>query len=90
MTKKKLGSQTPTASFIIPYKKSFGNKAIEIYEKTERKAQRWQKLLIKDIMARTTDSLWTHTKFGYSVPRRNGKNEIVAIREMYGLMSIIL
>ena len=28
---------------------------------------------------------WVHTKFGYSVPRRNGKNEIVAIREMYGL-----
>lgn len=29
--------------------------------------------------------VWVHTKFGYSVPRRNGKNEIVAIREMYGL-----
>ena len=26
-----------------------------------------------------------HTKFGYSVPRRNGKNEIAAIRELYGL-----
>ena len=87
MPKKKLGSQTPTASFIIPYKKSFGNKAIETYEKTERKAQRWQKLLIKDIMATMADGLWIHTKFGYSVPRRNGKNEIVAIREMYGLVN---
>lgn len=26
-----------------------------------------------------------HTKFGYAVPRRNGKNEIAAIRELYGL-----
>ena len=27
-----------------------------------------------------------HTKFGYSVPRRNGKNEVVAMRELYGLV----
>jgi len=30
--------------------------------------------------------LWTHTKFGYSLPRRNGKNEVIAIREMQGLL----
>ena len=40
---------------------------------------------MSDILAYNEDGLWVHTKFGYSVPRRNGKNEIVAIREMYGL-----
>ena len=29
--------------------------------------------------------MWVHTKCGYSVPRRNGKNEVVVIREMWGL-----
>lgn len=36
-------------------------------------------------MAENENSLWVHTKFGYSVPRRNGKNEIAAIRELWGL-----
>ena len=32
--------------------------------------------------------LWIHTKFGFSVPRRNGKNEVLLIREMYGLVEL--
>ena len=41
----------------------------------------------KHLFARNSDNLWTHTKYGYSLPRRNGKNEVVAIRELYGLFS---
>ena len=62
-----------------------GNEAIALYESTKREAQEWQKLLVYDIMARNEDDLWTHNRFGYAVPRRNGKNEVVAIREMWGL-----
>ncbi|MEG0914008.1 MAG: hypothetical protein RSD39_05130 [Oscillospiraceae bacterium] len=36
-------------------------------------------------MAENEDALWTHTKFGYSLPRRNRKNEIAAIIEMWAL-----
>ena len=42
--------------------------------------------MLYDILAVNDDGLWVHTKFGYSVPRRNGKNEVVAARELYGLM----
>lgn len=70
---------------ILPYTKSRGREAITAYNKTKRKAQDWQKLLIYDILAVNEEGLWIHTKFGYSVPRRNGKNEVIAIREMYGL-----
>ena len=38
-----------------------------------------------DILAVNEEGLWVHTKYGYAVPRRNGKNEIVAMREIYGL-----
>ena len=80
------GRQTPTTSVVLPYEKTLGEEAVTLYESTGRKAQEWQQLLVYDIMARTDENLWTHSRFGYSVPRRNGKNEVIAIREMWGLM----
>lgn len=83
----KLGSQKPTNSVVLPYKKSRGGEAVKLYEKTGRKAQLWQKNLLKDIMATTKDGLWSHTRFGYSVSRQNGKNEVLAMRELWGLVN---
>lgn len=85
MPKKRKGSQNPCKLIKLPYKSSDGEKAIELYEKTGRTAQRWQVLLIRHILAKNKRNQYVHTKFGYAVPRRNGKNEVVAIREMYGL-----
>lgn len=79
------GRQTPTTSVVLPYEETFGEEAVKLYESTGKKALEWQKLLVYDIMARTPDNLWTHSKFGYAVPRRNGKNEIVLMRELWGL-----
>lgn len=85
MEKNRKGRQTPTQSAVLPYTHTDGSEAIVLYNSTGKKAQEWQELLLSDILAYNEDGLWVHTKFGYSVPRRNGKNEIVAIREMYGL-----
>ena len=85
-TKKRIGNQNPTQSVILPYSKSLYQTAIDTYESSKRTAQPWQIDLVKHIYAVNKDGLWTHTKFGYSLPRRNGKNEVVAIREMQGLM----
>ena len=79
------GSQTPSRSVILPYASSEGDEACRIYEMTGRTAQEWQRLLLTDILGKNEENLWTHTKFGYAVPRRNGKNEVVAMRELYGL-----
>lgn len=79
------GRQTPTTSVVLPYEETFGEEAVNLYESTGRKALEWQKLMIYDIMARAPENLWTHSKFGYAVPRRNGKNEIVLMRELWGL-----
>ena len=87
MAEVRLGRQIPTNEVILQYDNSNGQQAIDIYEKSGRKAQEWQKLLINDILAFNEDGLWVHTKFGYSVPRRNGKNEVVSIRELYGLFN---
>lgn len=79
------GRQTPTQSVVLPYTSTRGQEAIDLYNATDRTAQEWQELLLSDILAYNEEGLWVHTKYGYSVSRRNGKNEIVAIREMFGL-----
>ena len=86
-TPKRIGRQTPTTSVTIPYTNTFGKEAIEIYNSTSRKAREWQELLTYDILAYNDEELWVHTKIGYEIPRRNGKGEIIVIRELYGLLN---
>lgn len=88
MNLQRKGRQTPTQSFILPYQETQGEKAVELYNSTGRTAQEWQELLLYDILSVNDEGLWVHTKFGYSVPRRNGKNEIVAMRELYGIAEL--
>lgn len=85
MTEVRIGRQTPTQSVVLPYYETYGEEAIKAYNQSGRTAQEWQELLLSDILAVNEERLWVHTKFGYSVSRRNGKNEIVAIRELYAL-----
>lgn len=85
MATKRKGNQKPTQSLILSTKNSDYKEAIELYERSGRKSQKWQTNLLKAILSKTKKGLWVHTKFGYSVPRRNGKNEIIAMRELYGL-----
>ena len=81
------GNQIPTQSVIIPYEKSYGDEARQLYDMSGNVTQEWQALMLNDIMATNEDGLWVHTKFGYSVPRRNGKTEILTQREIWGLFN---
>lgn len=87
MDEKRIGRQTPTTSAVLPYSESRGAEAVQLYNSTGRTAQEWQQLLLFDILATNEDGLWTHTKFGYAVPRQNGKNEVAVMRELFGLMN---
>ena len=81
----KVGRQSPTVSVILPYSDTKGAEAIELYNKSEKSAIEWQEALTYDIMAVDDDGLWIHQKFGYSVPRRNGKSEMALARCIWGL-----
>lgn len=85
MAETRKGEQRPTQSVVLPYSETRGQEAIDIYNSSGRIAQEWQELLLYDILAVNEEGLWIHTKCGYSVPRRNGKNEVVVMREMWGL-----
>lgn len=85
MNEKRTGRQTPTTAVILPYTDSLGTEAVELYNKSGRTAQQWQELMLEDIMALNEEKQWVHMKFGWSIPRRNGKSEILIMRAIYAV-----
>lgn len=87
MARKKLGNQNPTQSVILKYVKrnSKAKEAVDLYERTGLTCYAWQINLLTPIMAVDKNGLWVHQKFGYSIPRRNGKSEILYMLEIWGL-----
>lgn len=87
MPKNRKGSQKPTKLIKCSYnrKLSKGKEAVELYNSAGKTALRWQALLMEHILAVDRKGQWSHINFGFSVPRQNGKNEVAAMRELYGL-----
>lgn len=83
--KAKFGNQNPTQSVILPYTNSLCHEAIDYYERTGLTCYDWQRNMLGPMMAVGEDGLWVHQKYGFSIPRRNGKTEIVYIVELWGL-----
>ena len=79
------GSQLPTQAVILPYSITDAPDAITAYEEGGRECQEWQQSLLANILAKDEDGLWIHLKYGYEVPRQNGKGEVLLIRERYGI-----
>lgn len=81
------GRQTPTSSVVLPYTDTLGTRAVDLYKCTGRTPQPWQEALVYDIRAINEEGLFVHSKFGYEVPRRNGKGEIITIVELDDLFA---
>lgn len=84
-TKVRFGNQNPTQSIILPYSKTIYQEAVTLYEQSNHECYEWQLSLLKSIMSVDDDGLWMHQKFGFSLPRRNGKTEIIYILELWAL-----
>lgn len=83
---KRIGRQTPTVTHVLPYDDTKGGEAVLLYNQSSKKALEWQELMIYDIMAVNEDGTWKHLKFGWSVPRQNGKSELLIMRAIWGLL----
>ena len=69
-------------------KKTRGNDAVKLYKSTGQQLFTWQQRQIKAIEATTTGGLWKYMNYCICVSRRNGKGEILAAREMDGLINL--
>ena len=58
----RVGRKTPTFTN-VNYKKSIGQKAIDLYKATGQALMEWQEIQIKAIMA-IVDDLWQYMKYG--------------------------
>src|SRR5690606_13871961 len=48
----------------------------------------WQRLVLEDWLAVRPDGRWASLKCGLAVPRQNGKNALLEIRELYGMVAL--
>jgi phage terminase large subunit-like protein len=85
MAESRIGRQTPTQSVVLPYTETHGEEAIKLYNSSGATAMEWQELQIYDQLAINDHGLWVHMNYGFAVPRRNGKSEILIMRALYGL-----
>ena len=69
-------------------KKTRGTNAIKLYKSTGQQLLTWQQRQIKAIEATNKDGLWKHMTYCICVSRRNGKGEVLAARELDGLINL--
>ena len=86
MSDGRIGRQFPTLSVVLDYEDTRGGEAILLYNQSSRKLTDWQQAMLYDIMAVDENGLWRHIRFGWSIPRRNGKSEIAISRCIWGLL----
>jgi phage terminase large subunit-like protein len=48
----------------------------------------WQILVLHDWLGRKVDGKWAAGRCGLSVPRQNGKNGVIEVRELYGMVAL--
>jgi len=46
----------------------------------------WQRDVLRGWLARRADGKWAASRCGLAVPRQNGKNALLEMRELFGMM----
>lgn len=72
----------------VSYKKTRGNIAINQYKATGQKLLVWQQRQIKAIEAQNKNGLWLYSMYCIGLSRRNGKGEVLAARELDGILKL--
>lgn len=80
-----LGAQRPRVSSVPTYAYSDGLDAIELVESAGRHLDDWQSWVLTHMLGARTDGQWAAAEVGLSVPRQNGKGDIIMARELAGL-----
>lgn len=86
----RIDNQNPSFTNVVLTKstKTLGTKAIKLYASTGQELMVWQQRQIRAIMALDSKGQWKHMNYCIGLSRRNGKGEVLAAREMFGLIEL--
>ena len=79
------GSQEPRLRIAEEYEFSYGGDAGELAGAYGLTPDPWQQTVLDDWLAVDEDGKYVHDTCGLSVPRQNGKNGVLEVRELYGM-----
>ena len=86
----KVDNQNPSFTNVVLDRKtkSLGTKAVRLYASTGQDLMIWQQRQIRGIMQTDSKGQWKHMNYCIGLSRRNGKGEVLAAREMFGLIEL--
>lgn len=81
-----LGSQEPRVDLTPKHKFSDGEDAAFLAASYGLTPDEWQQTILNGWLARRADGKWAAPRCGVAVPRQNGKNAVLEIRELFGMI----
>lgn len=82
------GVQTPRVRVAPRVKRSDADDAEFLAASYGLVPDEWQRLVLEDWLAIRPDGRWASLKCGLAVPRQNGKNGIIEVRELFGMVEL--
>lgn len=79
------GRQEPRIRVASDYKYTYGDDAAELADAYGLTPDPWQQLVLNDWLAYGEDDKYAHKTCLLDVPRQNGKNGVLEVRELYGM-----
>lgn len=75
----------PRIMLVPESRSSAGREAIDLAARCGLELDPWQELVIEHALGERSDGRWSAVEVGMVVPRQNGKNVVLAVRELAGL-----
>lgn len=82
------GVQLPSVALVPDSAGSDGDDALFLSAAYGLAADPWQGRVVTDWLGRRQDGKWSSPRCGLAVPRQNGKNAAIEIRELYGMVGL--
>lgn len=83
---RRVGSQEPSFALCPDWNETDGWLATELATGYGEVPDRWQEDVLNDWLAKSDDGTLLNITCGLMVPRQNGKNFLLEVRELYGLL----
>ena len=65
---------------------SYGEDAADLGVECQLEPDPWQRFALVCCLGVDAEGMWTSPLFGLAVPRQNGKNAVLELRELYGMV----